>query len=75
MGNWRGMMGPKGLAEPQVAYWSGVFSRLASTPEWNEDLDKNLLTPLFIGGVEARPFLDAEYKQISALMKDIGLAK
>jgi putative tricarboxylic transport membrane protein len=74
-GNWRGVFGPKGLAEPQVAYWSGVFSRLAATPEWKEDLDKNLLSPLFIGGAESRQFLDAEHKQISALMKDIGLAK
>lgn len=74
-GNWRGVMGPKGLAPPQVAYWSGVFSKMVSTPEWKEDLDKNLLSPLFIGGAESRQYLDAEHKQISALMKDIGLAK
>jgi putative tricarboxylic transport membrane protein len=74
-GNWRGMLGPKGLTEPQVAYWTGVFSRLVSTPEWKEDIDKNVLSPLFIGGKEIGQYLDAEHKQISALMKDIGLAK
>jgi putative tricarboxylic transport membrane protein len=74
-GNWRGVLGPKGLTGPQVAYWTGVFSRLVSTPEWKEDIDRNLLSPLFLGGSESRQFLDAEHKQISALMKDIGLAK
>lgn len=74
-GNWRGVMGPKGLSDAQVAHWSGVFSRLVATPEWKEDLEKNLLADQFIPGRESRQFLDAEYKQVSALMKDIGLAK
>lgn len=74
-GNWRGVLGPKGLTDAQVAYWSGVFSRLVATPEWKDDVDKNLLAHQFIGGHESRQFLEAEYRQISALMKDIGLAK
>ena len=74
-GNWRGVLGSKGLSDGQVAYWNGVFSRLVATPEWKADVDKNLLAHHFIGGAESRQFLDAEYRQLSALMKDIGLAK
>lgn len=73
-GNWGGALGPKGLADAQVAYWTGIFSRLVSTPEWKEDVDRNLLSHLFIGGNESMQFREAEYRQISALMKDIGLA-
>src|SRR5262249_7766425 len=29
--NWRPVIGPKGLAAPQVAYWEGVFSKLTQT--------------------------------------------
>jgi putative tricarboxylic transport membrane protein len=74
-GNWRGVMGPKGLSDAQVAHWSGVFSRLVATPEWKGDLEKNLLADQFIPGGESRQFLETEYKQVSGLLRDIGLAK
>jgi len=74
-GNWRGVLGPKGLSNAQVTYWGHVLGRLVATPEWKDDLERNLLTEQFITGDESKAFLDAEYRQISALMKDIGLAK
>lgn len=74
-GNWRGVLAPKGLTDAQVAFWGGVFGRLVSTPEWKADLEKNLLSDQFLAGKESRQFLEEEHRQISALLKDIGLAK
>jgi len=74
-GNWRGVLGPKGLSSAQAAYWGRVLGRLVATPEWKEDLEKNLLSDQFITGDQSKAFLDGEYRQISALMKEIGLAK
>ncbi|MGH8617822.1 MAG: tripartite tricarboxylate transporter substrate binding protein [Burkholderiales bacterium] len=74
-GNWRGVLGPKGMSDAQIAYWSRVFARLAASPEWKDDLDKNLLTPFFMDGKESKKYMDNEYKQVATIMKDIGLAK
>jgi putative tricarboxylic transport membrane protein len=74
-GNWRGVLGPKGMSDAQISYWGRVFARLAASPEWKDDIEKNLLTELFMDGRQSRKFIDAEYKQVSVIMKDIGLAK
>ena len=39
-GNWRGVLGPKGLSNAQTAYWGGVLGRMVATPEWKQDLEK-----------------------------------
>lgn len=74
-GNWRGALGAKGLTDAQVSYWGNVFGRLVSTAEWKDYLESNLLAELFLGGKESRKYLDAEYRQVAAIMKDLGLAK
>jgi putative tricarboxylic transport membrane protein len=74
-GNWRGVLGPKALSDAQVAYWTRVFGQLVRTAEWKDDIEKNLLSDQFIAGSESKAFLEAEYRQISTLMKEIGFAK
>ena len=74
-GNWRGVLGPKGMSDAQIDYWGRVFARLTASPEWKDEIEKNLLTELFMDGRQSRKFIDAEYKEVSVIMKDIGLAK
>lgn len=37
-GNWRAVMGPKGMTPAQVARWEGVLREVVQTPEWKADL-------------------------------------
>lgn len=74
-GNWRAVVGPKDLADAQVAYWGNVFNRMVRNPEWKEYIEKNLLSEFFMDGKESVKFLDTEYKSVAAIMKELDLAK
>jgi len=73
--NWRAAIGPKGMTETQVAYWNGVFAKLVQTPEWTEDMEKLLVTNLYLDSRDTRRFLDAEYSAYSTFLTEVGLAK
>lgn len=73
--NWRGIVGPRGMTAPQVAYWEDVFARLVETDEWKRDLEKNFLAPSFMKSAESRRFLQAQHAELKALLTDLGLAK
>ncbi len=74
-GNWRAVVGPKGLTESQVTYWGNVFTRMVRNPEWKEYIEKNLLSEFFMDGKESVKFLDTEYKSVAAIMRELDLVK
>ncbi|MGE5525391.1 MAG: tripartite tricarboxylate transporter substrate binding protein [Rhodospirillaceae bacterium] len=75
VGAWRAVMGPPGLTAPQIAYWDGVLSKLVATKEWRDELDRNVLTPIYRPSAEARKFMEEEHAKYKALLIEIGLAK
>ncbi len=72
---WRGILGAKGLTSAQVAYWNGVFRRLAQTEDWKTDLQNNYWINLYTGAAETRQWLDAENLETRQLLTELGLAK
>ena len=72
-GNWRGVLGPKGLTDAQAAYWEGVFARMAATPEWKQYLEKNALEDYYLDRRKTGSFLETEYGNVSTILKEIGL--
>ena len=73
--NWRGVVGPKGLTAPQIAYWDGVFSKLAQMPEWRDELVRLLQDPVYLDSRETKRYLDSQHQELRAILVDLGLAK
>ena len=73
--NWRGVVGPKGLAPPQVAYWDGVVGRLVQLPEWRDALTRLLQEPAYLNSRDTQRFLEREHNELRAVLLDLGLTK
>ncbi|MEO7729166.1 MAG: tripartite tricarboxylate transporter substrate binding protein [Burkholderiales bacterium] len=73
--NWRGVVGPKGLTAPQIAYWDGIFSKLVQMPEWREELARLLQDPIYLNSRETKAYLDAQHQELRTVLVDLGLAK
>lgn len=73
--NWRGIIGSRGLAPAQIAYWEGVFARLAQTEEWKKELAKFQWVNNYMGAGASGRHLDAQYAKIRAALAEIGIAK
>ena len=74
-GSWRGVFGPKGLTAEQLAFWENAMRRIAATPEWKSDLEKNLWTENFLTGAALRKDIEREYAASKIVLSEIGLAK
>ncbi len=72
---WRGLVGPKGMAPVQIAFWSDVLTKVTATAEWKADLEKNYWVNNFFSGEQARRQLESEYRDFSSILGDMGLAK
>jgi putative tricarboxylic transport membrane protein len=73
--NWRGVVGPKGLTAAQIAYWDGVFAKLAQMPEWRSELVNLLQDPVYLNSRETKSYLDSQHQELRAVLVDLGLAK
>jgi putative tricarboxylic transport membrane protein len=73
-GNWRGVVGPKGLSAAQLAYWDDVFSKLNATEEWKSEVRNGLWDVTYLNSRDSRKFLDQEYAQLKRILTDLGLA-
>jgi putative tricarboxylic transport membrane protein len=74
-GSWRGVFGPKGLTPGQLAFWENALRKIAETPEWKADLEKNFWSDNFLTGAPLKKEIEREYVATKAVLADIGLAK
>lgn len=72
---WRGVVGPKGLSEAQIASWDRTLSQMVASDEWKKDVEKNLWEPSYRNSADTRKFLDDEYRELRTVLVDLGLAK
>ena len=75
VGNWRGMIGAKGMSPAQVAYWGEAIAKAVEAPEWKEYLVRASGEPQFMRSVESKKFLDSQQVQIRPVFVELGLAK
>jgi len=75
MMGWRGIMGAKGITPAQIAFWDGVFRRLAQTEDWKDDLQKNYWENIYAGAAETRRRMDAEYVEMKQILTELGMAR
>jgi putative tricarboxylic transport membrane protein len=74
-GNWRGVVGPKNLGEPEVAFWSSRLAEVVKTEEWNASLKRNYWNAEFLTGAECRRFLDTQYDELRVTLANLSVAK
>jgi putative tricarboxylic transport membrane protein len=73
--NWRAIFGAKGMSAAQVAFWDNALARMASTEEWNRELDGTNMSRRFLRGPDFSRYLDEEFAATRAVMTDLGLVK
>ena len=69
------IVGPKGMTAPQIAYWDGVFAKLAQMPEWRDELARLLQDPVYLNSRDTQKYLDAQHQELRAALVDLGLVK
>ena len=75
VGNWRGIIGAKGMSPAQLAYWEEAIAKSVEAPEWKEYLVRASGEPQLMRSAESRKFLDAQQAQIRPVFVELGLAK
>ena len=71
----RFMVAPKGLTEPQIAYWDDVFSKTIQSDEWRKFDSTGYAVPFYMNSRDTGKLLDARYNQHRAMLTELGLAK
>jgi|LauGreDrversion2_3_1035106.scaffolds.fasta_scaffold12144_2 putative tricarboxylic transport membrane protein len=74
-GNWRAVMGPKGMTPAQIARWEGVLRQVVQTPDWKADLENNFWTNDFTVGNAFKQDLEKDYVAMRTVLVELGLAK
>lgn len=73
--NWRSVVGPRGLGAPQVAYWDQTLAAMVKSPEWQEALRVNQWEDEYMNSAATIKFMRDEYKELEALLTELGDAK
>ncbi|MBI3067507.1 MAG: tripartite tricarboxylate transporter substrate binding protein [Betaproteobacteria bacterium] len=73
--NWRGVIGPRGLNQAQIAYWNAALARVAQSEEWRKELERTVYVNNFLTSADARKFLEAQSNELRPLLIELGLAK
>lgn len=73
--NWRSIVGPKGMTEPQIAYWEHAFARFVESDEWKKELETNFWRSEYLRSGETRQYLERDNAVEKAFLVELGLAK
>ena len=73
--NWRGVVGPPGLADEQRAALTARIDALQRSPAWQATLTRNDWIDLYLSGPAFETFLAEERTRAAAVLASIGLAQ
>jgi putative tricarboxylic transport membrane protein len=74
-GSWRSIIGAKGLTAAQVTYWENALRRVVESPDWKAELERNYWGDFFMTGADLRRVYEREYREMKAVLVELGLAK
>jgi putative tricarboxylic transport membrane protein len=69
------VIGPKGMAPVQVAFWESALRKVTETAEWKADIEQNLWLDSFAIREQFRASWAQENATMKALLTDLGLAR
>ncbi|MBP2076774.1 tripartite tricarboxylate transporter substrate binding protein [Oceanobacillus polygoni] len=71
--HWRGIMGPPGMSENEIAKWDEYLSSMVKTEEWQTDLDNNDLDNFYMDSKETLAFLEKQHDFFKDIVRESGL--
>lgn len=71
----QGIMGPKGMSQTQIDFWSQALRRAVETPEWQAFVERNQWKPRFLEGAAAKKYVESELVELRAVLKAMQMAK
>ncbi|MEK4304307.1 MULTISPECIES: tripartite tricarboxylate transporter substrate binding protein [Oceanobacillus] len=71
--HWRGIMGPPGMSEEEIASWDLYLSEMVETEEWQTDLENNNLEEFYMNSEETKEFLQDQNEFFEGIVEDSGL--
>jgi putative tricarboxylic transport membrane protein len=72
---WRGMIGPRGMAPEQVAYWDSTLRAMTNDERWKIELKRHLWEGAYLDSKAAKADLDEQYRELSAILDELGVRK
>ena len=67
--SFRAVVGAKGLAREQVAYWDGVFSALTASPAWKKDVEAKNFENTYSNGADTKKLMESQYAELAKTLK------
>ena len=74
-GNWTAIMGPKGLAPAQIAYWEDLLERTFKHPAWQGMLEADALEADFRKSQPMRELLARDEELERRMLAELGMVK
>jgi putative tricarboxylic transport membrane protein len=73
--SWRGVIGPKGMSDAQIAFWEKALEEMTRTDAWKRHLEQNVRENEFMGSKATRQYYAKQAAQLKAVIESLGLAK
>ena len=75
MDTWRGVIGPKGMTNEQIAFWDGVLAKAVATAIWKETLEQNTWEANYLDSRATALLFEADRAEYAGILRDLGLLK
>ncbi|WP_017618677.1 tripartite tricarboxylate transporter substrate binding protein, partial [Nocardiopsis gilva] len=72
---WRGVMGPGGMTDDQVAYYEKAFADMAEKDSWKTETRKLGWVDSYMGSEDFGAFLDQSRAESAQILSEVGLRK
>jgi putative tricarboxylic transport membrane protein len=70
---WRGFMGVKNMKPAEIAYWDATFEKLAKSPEWLKETEKQFWNPNYLLSAAFAKQLEVENETTRTILANLGL--
>ncbi|MCD1144286.1 tripartite tricarboxylate transporter substrate binding protein [Kocuria sp. LUK] len=72
LANWRAVLAPPGVTDEEFAELRALVEEAVATPEWQEAVERNKWTEVWLAGEEFDEFMASEQERIAALVKELN---
>lgn len=73
--DWTAIIGPPRLTDGQVAFWERVLEDMSKTDSWRKYIQSSFWEHNFMDSRETKKFLERQYEETRAVLREIGLRK
>ncbi len=75
LADFRGLMGPKGMSQAQIAYWNNVFSNLVKLDDWKKYDKDSFVETHYLNSKGTDEFMAEQYNVYKGILTDLGMAQ